>query len=375
MFLLSTFLIDCLTRIVSSWFEWFMWWLGRDLSVWDSLWVAWIEILESFWQNFGRQFKFEKFVSDGLMVSIEQAGNDDFDIWSYFLEQLGNMSKGSLRYMANESWYNNYTDLKDNTWPRWIVAWTNTNKNNYYLSTRDSYQKYLSIKEAINRIWDTEDDWIDMVNVIWDILNQSTLFKVWTNIKNAAVAWYYQLEWSVESKAALSAMSKDVSDINDFATAVESSIQGQQLSNMWYYIPQDAQWVEDLYKKFVRYYAPGWANSFTRLQEYALWKELKNARDDEMLFLEKIGKEWAARIIDKVDDVYHDKNSTTWDKRRAMILATEEEVRKLEDDPLYPEIQAYLYKGVMAFQYDRFEEQELVLRKRKIISQKIKQIG
>lgn len=345
-------------RIVSSWFEWFMWWLGRDLSVWDSLWVAWIEILESFWQNFGRQFKFEKFVSDGLMVSIEQAGNDDFDIWSYFLEQLGNMSKGSLRYIANESWYNNYTDLKDNTWPRWIVAWTNTNKNNYYLSTRDSYQKYLSIKEAINRIWDTEDDWIDMVNVIWDILNQSTLFKVWSNIKNAAVAWYYQLEWSVESKAALSAMSKDVSDINDFATAVESSIQGQQLSNMWYYIPQDAQWVEDLYKKFVRYYAPGWANSFTRLQEYALWKELKNVRDDEMLFLEKIGKEWAARIIDKVDDVYHDKNSTTWDKRRAMILATEEEVRKLEDDPLYPEIQAYLYKGIMAFQYDRFEEQE-----------------
>ena len=344
-------------RVLSAWFEWFMRWLGRDMSLWDSLWVAWVELLESFFRNFGNQFKFEKFVSDGLMVSVEQAGNDDFEMWEYFADQLLEMSKWSLKYMANESWYNNYTDLPDNTWPRRYVAGTNTNKNNYYLSVRDSYDKYLAIKEWINRVGDNEKDWIDLTNVVLDLMKQSKLVKVWENIKNAAVAWYYQLEWSVESRANLSAMSKDISNINEFATAVESTIQWRQLSEMWYYIPQDTQGVEDLYKKFVRYNAPGASNWFTRLQEYSVWKELKNVRDDEALFLEKIGKDGAARIIDKVDDVYHDKKSTTWDKRKAMIMATEEELRRFEDDPLYPELEAYLYKGVMAFQYDWYEEQ------------------
>lgn len=344
-------------RIVSSGFEWFMRSLGRDLSIGDSLWVAWVEMLESFFSNFGRQFKFEKFVSDWLMVSIEQSWSDEFDIWWYFIEQLGNMSKGSLRYMANESWYNNYSDLPDNTWPRRYVAGTKTNKNNIYLSHRDAYDKVIAIKEWIKRWWDTEDDGIDMTNVISDIMWQWTFWKTCENLYNSALATYYLAKWDAESKAALSKMSKDVAEINEFSTAVEETVQWQQLRDMWYYIPQDAQGVEDLGKKFIRHNAPWGSNSFTRMQKYSMWLELDNVRDDEAFFYETIWQEGAKRIVDKVDDVYHDKNSSAWDKRRAMIDAVAEELERHEDDPLYPELQTFLYKGIMSFQYDWYVDQ------------------
>lgn len=344
-------------RIISSWFEWFMRALGRDLSVWDALWVAWTEMLESFFQNFGRQFKFEKFISDGLMVASEHMEDDEFDLFDYVAEQFWNLSKGSLRYITNEQWYNNYSDLRDNTWPRRYVAGTNTNKNNIYLSHSDSYDKWLALKEGTKRMWSKDWNGIDTWNVVSDITSQWTLAKVCSNIVNTAKALYYQWRWDVESMAALSKMSKDVSDITEFSTAVESTVQWQQLKNYWYYVPQDPQWIEDLSKKFIRHNAPGWGNAFARLQDYAMGKELKNVWDDEAYFLETIGKEGVLRIIDKVDDVYHDKNSTTYDKRRAMIMAASDEVMKHQDDPLYPELQAYLYKGIMSFQYDWYEDQ------------------
>lgn len=344
-------------RIISSWFEWFMWSLGRDLSVWDALWVAWIEMLEEFFKNFGRQFKFEKFISDWLMVASEHIGDDEFDLFDYVAEQFWNLSKGSLRYMTNEQWYNNYSDLRDNTWPRRYVAGTNTNKNNIYLSHRDAYDKWLALKEGTTRMWSKDWNGIDTWNVVSDITSQWTLAKVCLNIVNTAKALYYQGKWDVESMAALSKMSKDVSDITEFSTAVENTVQWQQLKNYWYYVPQDPQWIEDLSKKFIRHNAPGWGNAFARLQDYAMGKELKNVWDDEAYFLETIGKEGVLRIIDKVDDVYHDKNSTAYDKRRAMIMAASDEVMKHQDDPLYPELQAYLYKGIMSFQYDWYEDQ------------------
>ena len=344
-------------RIISSGFEWFMRSLGRDLSIGDSLWVAWVEMLEAFFSNFGRQFKFEKFVSDWLMVSIEQSWSDEFDIWWYFIEQLGNMSKGSLRYMANESWYNNYSDLPDNTWPRRYVEGTKTNKSNIYLSHRDAYDKVIAIKEWIKRWWDTEDDGIDMTNVISDIMWQWTFWKTCENLYNSALATYYLAKWDAESKAALSKMSKDVAEINEFSTAVEETAQGQQLRDMWYYIPQDAQGVEDLGKKFIRHNAPWGSNSFTRMQKYSMWLELDNVRDDEAFFYETIWQEGAKRIVDKVDDVYHDKNSSAWDKRKAVIDAVAEELERHEDDPLYPELQTFLYKGIMSFQYDWYVDQ------------------
>ena len=346
-------------RILSSWFEWFMYWLGRDtISFWDSLWIAWVEMVESFFQNFGRQFKFEKFVSDFLMVSAEQVGNDDFDAYEYFWEQLRKLSQGSLRYMANENGYDNYSNIWNRVWANRLVAWSNVNKENILLSHNEAYWTWLKLTEAPKRWWSKEDNGIDMIWVITDMASQWTMFKVAENIKNTGKALYYQMEGSLESKEALSKMSKNVADVQDFATAVEDTEEGREFRDKGWYTPQDTQWYVDLHKRFVKYNYVWWAWAAARIIDVANGVEIKYMYGEEALFYEKIGKDWLNRLAKVIQDADLNKELDAMGKRKTLLLAAYDELAKLQNDPLYPELAAYVKKGADAYRYDLFVKQK-----------------
>lgn len=333
-----------------------------DYSLENILWQTGYAILQSFVQNFWRNFKLDAFITDWLMVWL-QYGNEE-QVWNYITDQFFNLSQWSLRYMMDSTNYDSWINLWTERWPRYYVMWTATNKDNQFLNARDIAISFNSIVSWINQMWwDNVEESTDLVWATYSLLNQSKIFKTIENLKGAVKWGMRRASWDEEQKKANINERKNIYTIDQFDDIVKTQRIAKQIENSWYFTPKTWDQVNSLSKAFMNAKVP-WGGSFlTMLKNRVEWitdpGDYLEENKDCKLLLDKLWEKNVKDIYKTLTDMYADKKTDSKDVRYKEIMMISQIVdSELSEDPQFPELQKILYKWVMQLNYDLFEDNE-----------------